>query len=299
MPTPLVTIGLPLVNEPIEDIEFAIKSIYAQSFTNWELIIFCDGSSDSHGDRLKEISDPRVTLVRNPTPTGIGRNLNRLASMARGEYIAILAADDAWPTNRLEIQLKHLTMPTAPDVSAGQMLIISDSETIQGGQPLAEIPNRESGWVSGTPISHATAMARTRWFQDHPYDESLLRAQDRAFWIIAHRGSSIEILDDILYYYRVPTLPNFKKYTRSCKFARRVIWNYGPRICSRGSVISIYLESFVKQTIVSLAYATGQFDKVYQRRLLELDHGVRGFHERQLGIISDTQVPGWPHSNDA
>lgn len=293
MNSPLVSIGLPLVNERIQDVEFAVRSIYAQSVSSWELFIFCDGSSDAHVRRLSEISDPRIRILRNPSSKGIAHSLNRLAQMARGEYLAILAADDAWVPNRLQIQLDRLTDSDAPDVLAGQMAIISDAHTVEGGQARAVIPSRTSGWVSGTPISHATAMARTRWFQEHPYDESLMRAQDRAFWITAHRGNKIEILDEILYYYRVPTIPNYRKYARSCSYARKVIRTYGHQVCPWRIVLAIYIKSLVKQGIIAIAYAAGRYPDVYRRRLIQMSDHEKQSHLENLSRVFETPVPGW------
>lgn len=290
---PLVSIGLPLVNEPLEDVEFAIQSIFGQTVQAWELFIFCDGSSDSHYERFQAIDDARVTVLRNESPRGIANSLNRLAQIANGEYIAILASDDAWPLDRLEVQLAHLRGDPALDVSAGQMVIIDEAGAVVGGQSPARLPREASGWVSGTPVSHATAMASKGWFLSHPYDESLLRAQDRAFWIASHQDSRIEIMDEVLYYYRVPMLPNYRKYARSCGFARAVIWKYGPLVCSRPEVVRIYLEAWVKQGIVAVAYAMGLYPKVYQRRLVEIPSEEMNHHSRMLQDIAAVSVPGW------
>jgi glycosyltransferase involved in cell wall biosynthesis len=293
MAQPLVTIGLPLVNEPLADVELAVRSIYAQDVVDWELIIFCDGSSDEHVARLRAISDSRVSIVRNPSPRGIGSNLNRLAHMATGKYIAILASDDLWAPDRLTVQLARLEGHNPPDVLAGQMIVISDSTTVEGAQKPAVVPESPRGWVASTPISHATAMARTEWFRDHPYDESLIRAQDRAFWITAHNGTSIEILDNEIYYYRVPKPISYRKYARSMRYTRRVIWTYGRKLCTIRELLSIFIESAIKQAITAVLTVAGGASMLYYRRIDPLTEDARRRHEKILRTISGTPVPGW------
>ncbi|NYD54592.1 glycosyltransferase involved in cell wall biosynthesis [Microbacterium pseudoresistens] len=267
--------------------------MYAQTFTDWEVVFFLDASPPDRVEHIKKIDDPRVSYVVNDTRRGIGSHLNRLASMARGEYIAILAADDAWTPDRLTVQLQRLTQEDAPDVLAGQMIIISDSKTVEGAQKAAHVPDDARGWVAGTPISHATAMARTAWFRDHPYDESLIRAQDRAFWIEAHVGSTIEILPDVVYYYRVPKPLSYKKYAWSSKYARRVIWKYGRRVLSTPQVMKIYAESVVKQAIVALTTIGGGSSKLYYRRVDPLTPEEIARHQRIIEEVGRTEVPGW------
>ncbi len=293
MPTPRVTIGIPLVREPLNQIELAVRSVYAQTFPDWELVFFADGSPPEHIDFLRQIDDPRVRIVVNETSQGIASSLNRLADIAHGDYIAILAADDMWTPDRLDTQLGRLESPDAPDVLAAQMVIISDDDTIEGAQKPARIPATPRGWVEGTPISHATAIARTEWFRDHPYDETLIRAQDRAFWITAHEGSVIEILHEPVYYYRVPRPASYRKYAWSSRFARRVIWRYGRTICSTPTVLDIYARSMVKQAVTAVVALFGGSERLYRRRIDAMAEGDKETHRKNLKLIRSTAVPGW------
>lgn len=254
---PTFTIGIPMVNEPLAQIQLAIQSVFAQSLTDWELIFLCDASPDEHVTQLNTIEDIRARVIHFKQPGGIARSLNTLAREAKGRFIAILAADDAWPTDRLELQRARMDAPNPPDVLAGQMLVISDESSVEGMQRKAVLPRTTEGWVAGTPISHATAIATPEWFQQHPYDESLIRAQDRAFWITSHQNSTIEILDDFLYFYRVPKPIPYKKYAWSSKYARRVIWKYGPDVISHLKVIRILIESVLKQLATKVSTTFG------------------------------------------
>lgn len=293
MTQPLVTVGISMVREDFSEIELAIRSIYAQTVEDWELVVFLDGSPSEYLDRFQRIDDRRVTIHRNERSQGLAANLNRLAHVANGKYIAIIAADDLWTPDRLEVQLRRLEQDDAPDVLAAQMIVISDNLTIEGAQKRAMIPESPRGWVVGTPLSHATAMAKTSWFRQHPYDEALIRAQDRAFWIEAHQGSRIEILDDYVYYYRVPRPAKYRKYAWSSKYARQVIWRYGRKICSTREVIGIYVTSIAKQAVVALSTLVGGSSRLYYRRIDQLSRTEILHHGEILSNIQNTFVPGW------
>ena len=93
---PLVSIIMPAFNRE-KFIAEAIKSVLAQSFTNYELIVIDDGSTDrtlSVTNQFK--SDPRIKLVKNEKNLGIASTRNKALQMARGVYIAPLDSDDVW-----------------------------------------------------------------------------------------------------------------------------------------------------------------------------------------------------------
>lgn len=290
---PCFTIGIPLVNEPIRQIELAVRSIYAQSVTDWELILLCDETPPETVEHLKRITDPRVRVEAFAERGGIARSLNHLAKIANGRFIAILAADDAWPVKRLEVQQLRMLGPNPPDVLAGQMLIISDDFVVEGQQRKAVLPARSSGWVASTPISHATAIATVGWFREHPYDEKLLRAQDRAFWITSHKNSTIEIMDDIVYYYRVARPLNYRKYAMSSKYTRQAIRRHGPLVASRAEVLRIYFASILKQMAMLLSVTVGGTEVLYRRRIEPISDDLRRRTIAELRDIAVKEVPGW------
>ena len=90
-------------------IQDAIQSIQAQTYTNWELII-CD---DASTDRTREIantflSDPRIRLVCQPSNLGYVRNKNFAFQCATGQLLTQLDADDYSFPSRLEMQVRAL-----------------------------------------------------------------------------------------------------------------------------------------------------------------------------------------------
>jgi glycosyltransferase involved in cell wall biosynthesis len=82
----------------------SIKSILDQSFSDFELLIINDGSTDLTVDIIEKFNDPRIRLVHNDKNRGLTYTRNVALTEALGEYIAILDSDDIAVKNRLELQ---------------------------------------------------------------------------------------------------------------------------------------------------------------------------------------------------
>lgn len=105
---PTVSVVMPAYNAS-NYIQEAINSVIAQTFSNWELIIVDDGSTDTTSHIIAENckQDDRVTsFFQENGKQGKARNLG--ISHARGIYIAFLDADDFWLPEKLEIQLREI-----------------------------------------------------------------------------------------------------------------------------------------------------------------------------------------------
>ncbi len=81
----------------------AVESILQQSFTDFELIIVDDQSSDGTWEILQALQDPRIRLFRMDTRSGSGPARNRALAEACGEYIVIMDADDIAHADRLQL----------------------------------------------------------------------------------------------------------------------------------------------------------------------------------------------------
>jgi alpha-1,3-rhamnosyltransferase len=104
---PKVSVLVPCYNH-CQYVEQAILSIVRQTYQDFELIVIDDGSSDASPEILKRLSDEYgVTLIVQENQ-GLVRTLNRLISLASGEYITLCASDDFWPEVRLEEQVAAL-----------------------------------------------------------------------------------------------------------------------------------------------------------------------------------------------
>jgi glycosyltransferase involved in cell wall biosynthesis len=93
----------------------AVESVRAQTFTNTEIIVVDDESTDDTLAVLERIKDPRLKVVKLKR-SGVGAAQNTGMRMATGKYIAFLDADDRWLPTKLERQLE--VMESEPDMVA-------------------------------------------------------------------------------------------------------------------------------------------------------------------------------------
>src|SRR5271165_4424609 len=83
----------------------AIDSVLAQSFTDWELIVWDDCSSDDSAAIVAGYRDPRVRYFLSPEETPLGKARNNAIREATGEWLAFLDQDDLWTSTKLEKQM--------------------------------------------------------------------------------------------------------------------------------------------------------------------------------------------------
>lgn len=112
---PKVTVFIPVYNRE-RYVGHAIDSILSQSFTDFELLVVDDGSTDRSVDIVASYVDPRIRLERNERNLGIPATRNRGLDLARGEHIAMLDSDDAAYPSRLTKQVAFLD--AHPDYAA-------------------------------------------------------------------------------------------------------------------------------------------------------------------------------------
>lgn len=121
-PDPHITVLMPAYNAEKYILE-AINSVLNQTFTDFELLIINDGSTDATAQIIHSFSDSRIRLI-NQANQGIAVALNIGLLNARADLIARFDADDICKTNRLEIQSRFLS--EHPD----HILVGSDADYI-------------------------------------------------------------------------------------------------------------------------------------------------------------------------
>jgi glycosyltransferase involved in cell wall biosynthesis len=95
-----------------------------------EVIVVDDGSTEETPERLAEISDPRLRVVRNETPERVARARNRGLEHATGEWVAFLDDDDLWAPRKLRAQLDAAKRVDAAFAYVGAILIDPELDVI-------------------------------------------------------------------------------------------------------------------------------------------------------------------------
>ena len=83
----------------------SIRSVLSQTYTNWELLIVDDCSTDNTAEIVASFSDPRIHYLRNTQNMGAALSRNEALKQAKGRYIAFLDSDDLWLPEKLEKQI--------------------------------------------------------------------------------------------------------------------------------------------------------------------------------------------------
>lgn len=183
--SPRVSVVMPAYNEE-KLIRRSVCSILSQSYTDFELIVVDDGSTDNTWQILNEFDDPRIRLAR-PGRLGFNRALNYGMSMARGEYIARMDADDESLPDRLERQVAFLginpeiSILGAPylkyDAMRNECLLRVHPQTDQ------EIRRAMGFYI---PICHGAVMFRKIVVDKlGGYNEDVLDQEDLELWLRA------------------------------------------------------------------------------------------------------------------
>lgn len=199
---PLVSIVTPCYNAG-EFIRETIESVLAQSYTNWEMLIVDDCSTDKSSEIIKHYvnKDSRIRYFRTSTASGspsLPRNI--AIDHSKGDYIAFLDADDIWMPEKLEKQLKLM-------IDKGYAFIYSDYEKIdyQGNRNgrFIKMPIVSSFWdvietcsiPCLTVILSRSAIAESR-FKSIP-------KEDFVFWLdILKKGFKAYNTGEVLALYR-------------------------------------------------------------------------------------------------
>ena len=162
----------------------SIRSVLAQTFQDFELLIIDDASTDSTPEILRSFSDERIRTIRLPNNIGLTPCLNRGLELARGELIARQDADDLWQSNRLALQTAFLAK--RPEVAiVGSQAMLIDERGRRLGVKNFPLTHRAIEWMSlfDNPLAHSAVMfRRTTIQQAGAYDESYPASQDYELW---------------------------------------------------------------------------------------------------------------------
>lgn len=103
----LVSIIMPAYNAE-KYIKDAVDSVIKQTYTNWELIIIDDCSSDGTEKMIKKYQDRRIRYIKNKKNQGAVLSRNKGMRISSGRYVAFLDSDDMWEPRKLQRQLNLL-----------------------------------------------------------------------------------------------------------------------------------------------------------------------------------------------
>jgi hypothetical protein len=178
---PRVSVVMPVFNGQ-STVAAAITSVLSQSFSDFELIVVDDGSTDDTQRVLETITDARLKILRLSHNQGIAAALNAGFEQASAELLARMDADDLCHPQRLELQMGQFLAD--PDLSvAGTFMQTMGRGSIQWTMPLSNEGIR-ARLLFGTGLFHPTVMLRRDLITDGElsYDPAWVPVEDYEFW---------------------------------------------------------------------------------------------------------------------
>ncbi|MEO8206387.1 MAG: glycosyltransferase [Chthoniobacterales bacterium] len=128
---PFVTVLMPVFNAE-QFLQRSIESVLHQDFSDFELLIVDDGSTDGSAAVVRSFSDARIRLLQLPQNAGFVEALNKGLAEARAPWIARQDADDLSRTERLREQVNAVMIDPQIDLLYSDARLINDSGTFRG-----------------------------------------------------------------------------------------------------------------------------------------------------------------------
>ena len=292
-----MTIGLPVYN-CAQFIGDCLRSIYAQTYSRWELIIIDDGSQDGVYERLLSIEDKRVRVIRHMNNLGLAATLNEIVDLATFDFIARMDADDMMHPRRLEAQMEILTtQPEIDLVSTGLYSMLTNGRLV-GIRGSSVIRIDTDDLIQGrNPIIHASILARRDWCIRNRYNSELRIAEDLDLFIRASQKDDFSLLaiPDKLYLYREDRNITRRKLITAYKVQREFAL---VRIKSTPVRIWANFRSWIK-TFVALVTPLEvlRMSSLNRRNSTPTDSDQVNFAEI-ISFLRKQEIPGLSHSQD-
>jgi len=206
----MVTIGLPFYNAE-KYLALAIESVLQQTYTNWELLLLDDGSTDNSLSIAQSYAqkDSRIRVLSDSKNRKSGYRHNQAAQLTKTKYLAKMDADDIMHPNRIARQVEILETHSEIDVLGTNAYIINDDNKVIGTRyPI----DSEERLERVKDFMQPTIMAKTEWFLTNPYDIEAIRLEDAELWYRTHSKYHFVRLNEPLLFYREVGNNYYKKY---------------------------------------------------------------------------------------
>ncbi len=212
--SPLASVIIPAYN-CAQYIALAVRSALDQDYPNKEIIVVNDGSTDSTAEVLAQFG-ARIVVI-NQANCGVAAARNRGMQSARGDYIALLDADDVWLPGKLRKQVDYLS--AHPELGAvycawrewrpDALGVFTLPHVSRDALEQDGIEAQDSGWLYNKlfqdSIIHTTTLLMRREImqQAGSFDPALRRGQDYDYWFRLSRLAPIHKLRAVLSLYRI------------------------------------------------------------------------------------------------
>ena len=195
--SPKVSIVLPTYNGA-KYIRQSIDSCLSQTYTNIELIVVDDGSTDQTPEIVKSCRDQRVRYIRNEKNMRLPRSLNIGFAAAAGEYLTWTSDDNYYDPQAIAVMAEYLDKNRYDFVYCNYYLVKGDDTANLINIKLPRTPS----FRHINPIRACFLYTRKVMERTGSYDPQMELVEDYDYWIRVSRNFTMHHLDQPLYYYR-------------------------------------------------------------------------------------------------
>lgn len=178
----------------------AIQSLLNQTYSDWNLIMCDDGSTDDTynvAENYRQLYPDKIILIKNDENKGLNYTLNHCLEYATGEYIARMDGDDISLPERFEREVEFLDKNPQYAIVSTPMIYFDEQGEFRRGKGGGEPTLKD--FVKGNPFSHAPCMVKKEAYDavcGYTVKRNLLRVEDYHLWIKmyekGYRGFNLE-----------------------------------------------------------------------------------------------------------
>jgi glycosyltransferase involved in cell wall biosynthesis len=289
-----VTVGIPFYNNEAV-LADTIRSVFAQTYHDWELILLDDGSTDGSFALAQAVQGAQVRAISDGVNRGVSYCRNQIASLARGEFVAYVDADDLMHPERLERQVIYLDAHPELEVMGTAIITINRANTPLGIRTRQPINLEPRVVLRYGLLMQSTVMGRTRWFRANPYDLGFRRSQDHELWCRTY-GQPVfgKLLEPLLFYRESHRKPEayLRLYLLNLRFDRKICQMYGPQMVGWPRTAWLLLQYYAKALVYRGATRLGLQDRVVRQRSQPLTAEEYEAAVNAVDLILHTPIPG-------
>ncbi len=291
-----ISVGIPFYNAE-SYLPDAIRSVLAQTYQEWELILIDDGSTDRSLEIAHSIKDARVRVLSDGENRRLGFRLNQIVNEARYDIVGRMDADDMMSPYRLAKEVEILNKyPRIDLVTTGICSITNDNRPV--GIRVGSNPNLISGrnlLLGRCMVTHAAIVGRRLWFLRNRYDVSTDRLEDYELWLRAYslNDFSIAILNEPLYYYREQQNVTSERILPAYAGQRRLMSQYGYLGFNRIEMPLQIARIYLKALVVNVLSSCNRLDLLLKQRNTSIkDPKVIEQFNCEIRQVLETHLPG-------
>ena len=195
----MVSIITPAYNGE-EYIAETINSVLAQTYTNWEMLIIDDCSTDRTIEVVKGFGDSRIHFIQNSTNSGAAIARNKALAEAKGKWIAFLDSDDLWYPEKLEKQIEFMKQNNY-NFTYTEYLVMDERDgtraiKMSGPKRITKKDMYNCNWIGCLTVMYNREVVGTLKIPD------LKKRNDYALWLKAIHSSDCYLYPHVLAKYR-------------------------------------------------------------------------------------------------